>query len=182
MFDPSQLNTAFQFLTAWGAAFTAALWVSLVFWAFRDIRGRTVDPLLRILAVLAVAALFLPGVVVYLVLRPNYTLEEEYQKSLEEEALLQTIESAQHCPGCSRRTDDKWLVCPDCQTRLKKTCHNCRQLMELHWKVCPFCSAPAPVLRKEQASMDKSLPSEPAAEAAERSEIDSLLEDLEGDL
>ncbi len=57
-------------------------------WTYRDIRSRLRDPLIRVLAVLIVALLFLPGIVVYLILRPQRTLEEEYQHTLEEEALL----------------------------------------------------------------------------------------------
>ena len=51
-------------VTAWGGAFLAALWLSLIVWTYRDIRARARDPLGRILAVLVVAVLFLPGIVV----------------------------------------------------------------------------------------------------------------------
>ncbi|MFM8320578.1 MAG: hypothetical protein ACKOC5_06640, partial [Chloroflexota bacterium] len=98
-FDPT-LRNFMLFLAAWGGAFVAALWLSLVIWTYRDIRRRSRDPLARILAVLSAAVLFLPGIVVYLILRPARTLEEEYQHSLEEEALLQSIEDAAVCPGC----------------------------------------------------------------------------------
>jgi hypothetical protein len=36
--------------------------------------------------------LFIPGVIIYLVLRPAKTIEEEYLTTLEEEALLRAIE------------------------------------------------------------------------------------------
>ena len=93
MIDPTIISNAVLVLTAWGGAFIIAFWLSLIFWAFRDIRKRTGDRLMQILAVIVVTILFLPGVLVYLILRPQQTLEEEYQKSLEEEALLNTIES-----------------------------------------------------------------------------------------
>src|SRR3989304_7558669 len=124
-FDPASLTNILLILTAWGAAFLAALWLSLVIWTFRDVRSRARDPLARILAVVVVAVLFLPGIVIYLILRPPRTLDEEYQQTLEEEALLQAIEEVTLCPGCSRRIKENWTVCPSCHTKLKKSCHHC---------------------------------------------------------
>ena len=110
-----------------------------------------------------VALLNLPGVLVYLILRPARTLEEEYQQTLEEEALLQSIEDQSVCPGCERHTQEDWLVCPTCQTKLRKRCHSCGRLMELPWNICPYCGTPAPGMRKEGTTMDdvvRSLPEE----------------------
>jgi len=162
MIDPTLISRLTVFLTGWGAAFLITLWLSLIFWAYRDIRSRTGDKLMQILAMVVVTVLFLPGVLVYLILRPKNTIEEEYQKSLEEEALLHTIETAPHCPGCGKRTNPKWMVCPDCHTRLKKTCHHCGQLMELQWNICPFCATPAPGMKKEGLSLDEALRPMPA--------------------
>ena len=153
-------------LAAWGAAFLVVLWLTLIFWTYRDIRSRARDPLLAILAVIIVALLFLPGVVVYLILRPRQTLEDEYQHTLEEEALLQSIEDPPVCPGCGRRIKDNWMVCPSCYTRLKKTCHQCRKLMELSWNLCPYCGTPAPGMRRENQTMDDVTRPAPAVEDA----------------
>lgn len=162
-FDPVTLSNFTLFGTAFAAAFIAALWLSLVIWTFRDIRSRARDPLARVLAVLVVAVLFLPGVLVYLILRPARTLEEEYQRTLEEEALLQTIEEIPVCPGCSRHIEPDWMACPHCHTRLKKRCHHCGRLMELPWNLCPYCATPAPGARRENITMDDALQSLPAS-------------------
>ena len=155
--DPNILSNFLLVLTAWGGAFTAALWLSLIIWTYRDIKARGKDPLIRFLAVLVVAVLFLPGIVIYLILRPQRTLEEEYQHTLEEEALLRAIEETPLCPGCGRRTKDDWLVCPHCHTKQKKPCHHCGYLMELAWNLCPHCGTPAPGMRREAMSMDEAL-------------------------
>jgi RNA polymerase subunit RPABC4/transcription elongation factor Spt4 len=152
--DPQSLNNLIMGLTAWGAAFLVALWLSLIIWTYRDIRARARDPLLRILAAIIVALLYFPGIVIYLILRPSRTLEDEYQHTLEEEALLQSIEDIPVCPGCARRIKDTWIVCPNCHTRLKKTCHHCRKLMELSWNLCPYCGTPAPGMRRENMTID----------------------------
>ncbi len=141
-------------LAAWSVAFVVALWVSLMLWTYRDIRMRARDPWVRVLSVVIVGLLFLPGVVIYLILRPVHTVEEEYQRTLEEEALLRSIEDVPVCPGCGRHIQESWMVCPSCQTRLKKTCHSCRKLMELSWNICPYCGTPAPGKRRENPSMD----------------------------
>ncbi len=159
--DLSSLSNYVLILTAWAGAFLAALWLSLIFWVYRDIRSRTRDVFMRILAILVAAILFLPGVVVYLILRPARTLEDEYQQTLEEEALLQAIEDVQLCPGCGRRVKEAWQVCPNCHTKLKKACHVCGRLMELPWNLCPYCGTPAPGMRREGMTMDEALRSIP---------------------
>jgi RNA polymerase subunit RPABC4/transcription elongation factor Spt4 len=147
--DPTFLNGLISVLVAFGGAFLAALWLALVIWTWRDIRNRARDPLAQMLAVGVVALLNLPGVLVYLILRPGRTLEEEYQRTLEEEALLASIEDQALCPGCERRVKEDWQVCPSCHTKLKKACQSCGRLMELPWNLCPFCGATVEGVRRE---------------------------------
>ena len=157
MIDPALLKQVSLIAVGFAAAFLAALWLSLIFWTFRDIRSRSRDPFLRILAVIVVAILSLPGILVYLVLRPPHTLAEEYQHSLEEEALLQTIEDASVCPGCNRRVLHDWVACPNCHVRLKKTCTHCRKSIELPWNLCPYCGTPVPGARVDEISTENTL-------------------------
>jgi RNA polymerase subunit RPABC4/transcription elongation factor Spt4 len=153
--DPTFLSSLTLVLTGLAGAFLVALWLALVIWTFRDMRSRHRDRLVPILAALMVALLNLPGVLVYLILRPARTLEEEYQQTLEEEALLQSIEDQSVCPGCERHIHEDWLICPSCQTKLRKRCHSCGRLMELPWNICPYCGTPAPGMRKEGGTMDE---------------------------
>jgi RNA polymerase subunit RPABC4/transcription elongation factor Spt4 len=186
-FNPAAMSSFVLVLTGFGAAFIAALWLSLLVWTFRDIRARTRDPLVRILSVLVAAVLFLPGVLIYLILRPAHTLEEAYQGTLEEEALLQSIEDNPQCPGCSRRIKDDWIVCPSCHTKLKKPCSSCGRLMELPWNLCPYCGTPAPgvpheePLSEETAQAEESLLEEEPATPESRIEaaLNALAEDSE---
>lgn len=146
--DPAFFSNFLLVASAFAAAFAAALWLSLIIWTFRDIRRRSRDPLLRVLAALVVAVLFLPGIIIYLILRPPLTLDEEYQQALEEEALLQSIEDQALCPGCSRKVQSDWVACPNCHTRLKKACHNCGKAIELAWNICPYCGTSVPGARQ----------------------------------
>jgi len=131
-----------QAFLAFVGAFVAALWLALVIWTFRDMRSRSRDIFAQILAALVVAMLNLPGLVVYMMLRPKETLAEAYERSLEEEALLQGIEEVERCPGCGSRVRAEYLVCPSCNTKLKKSCRSCGRPIHLRWTVCPYCATP----------------------------------------
>ena len=122
---------------------TAALsitWIAMVLWTLRDIRSRSRDTLIQIISTLIVAIIPIPGLLIYLFLRPKETLSESYERSLEEEALLQEIERKTHCPGCGQNVQDNWLICAYCHTQLKRHCINCKKLMELPWEICPYCA------------------------------------------
>ncbi|HVN16143.1 MAG TPA: zinc ribbon domain-containing protein, partial [Anaerolineales bacterium] len=71
-----------------------------------------------------------------------------------------------------RRVKDEWQVCPNCHTKLKKTCHNCGKLMELPWNICPYCGTPAPGMRRESVSMDEALKSLQMGEDADEVKIE----------
>jgi RNA polymerase subunit RPABC4/transcription elongation factor Spt4 len=132
-----------QIILAFTAAFLIALWVSMIIWTFRDVRSRSRDIFAILLATLMVVVFGLLGLLLYLLLRPRETLAEIYERSLEEEALLQDLEERVVCPGCRRKIEEEWQVCPDCHTILKKTCLNCGQLLHLRWNICPYCASPA---------------------------------------
>jgi RNA polymerase subunit RPABC4/transcription elongation factor Spt4 len=142
----SILNTIRPFVVMFAALFVAfltATWVAAVIWAFRDIRSRTRDIFAQILATLLVFVFFplfpVPGLILYFLLRPRETLSDIYERSLEEEALLQGIEERMACPSCNRRIEEDFLICPSCHTRLKKPCPACGRRLHLKWHICPYC-------------------------------------------
>lgn len=137
--DTSNLLT---FAVVYAGMVTAAFWLAMVIWTYRDMRARSRDGLAQILVALMVAVLTLPGLLIYVFLRPRETLSEAYERSLEEEALLQEIEEKPTCPGCGQRVQANWQACPHCHTRLKQPCSQCRSLLELSWNLCPFCATP----------------------------------------
>jgi hypothetical protein len=140
---PDRVLDIVLIVIAFLGAFMAALWLSLVIWTFRDIRSRTRDIFAQILAALLVACLNLPGLLIYLMLRPRETLADAYERSLEEEALLQGIEDAEQCPGCAERVQPNYIVCPTCHTKLKRACIHCGKPLNLRWTICPYCTGTA---------------------------------------
>lgn len=156
-------SSAVVVIASFVGAFLAALWLSLVIWTFRDIRARSRDIFAQILATLVVAILNLPGLLIYVMVRPRETLAEAYDRSLEEEALLQSIEERESCPGCGQRADSEWVICPYCHTQLKKGCHHCGRALHLRWTVCPYCGAadrPATIPSTDLAEAQPSYPAE----------------------
>ncbi len=135
------MGDLFLILTLFVGVNVVVFWFAMVIWAYRDMRVRSRDPLARVLAAILVALLNLPGLFVYVLLRPRESLSEAYERSLEEEALLQEIEEKPGCPGCGQRTQHDWQACPYCHTRLKKICVDCGYLLELPWNICPSCTA-----------------------------------------
>jgi hypothetical protein len=158
--DLDSLGDIFVYLSAFLGAFLAALWLSLVFWTYRDIRSRTRDRLIQLFATLLVTLLMVPGLLIYLILRPKVTLFEAYQRTLEEEALLSEIESKKVCPGCGSTIQPNWQVCVYCHTRIQKVCTHCGELLDLPWQICPYCATPVPgsphtVVELEETSVEE---------------------------
>ncbi|HEX6513453.1 MAG TPA: zinc ribbon domain-containing protein [Chloroflexota bacterium] len=146
-----------QILIAAGVAYFVGFTFALVIWTFRDIQSRSQDVVVQILATLWVAVMNLPGLLIYLILRPSNTLVEAYERSLEEESLLQDIESRLACPNCQQRVQPDFLLCPSCLTQLKKQCPQCAKVLLLKWSVCPYCGhevggvpVPAPAATRQR--------------------------------
>ncbi|MBN1933854.1 MAG: zinc ribbon domain-containing protein [Anaerolineae bacterium] len=126
-------------LTAFVSAFVVALWISLVIWTFRDMRARTRDAFAQLLAALMVLVLGPLGALLYLLLRPRESLTEKYERSLEEEALLQDIEDRTICPACKQPIEADFVLCPVCHTKLRQSCMHCKRLIHPRWSMCPYC-------------------------------------------
>lgn len=137
-------QTTAKIVAALIIVYLAAIWLALVFWTYRDIRQRSRDPVMQTVAVLLVLLFFLPGHWIYLVVRPRYTLTELYERSLEEEALLQELEDQKACPNCRRRVRDEYLICPSCRAQLKEPCRSCSKPLSYAWLACPYCGLEKP--------------------------------------
>jgi hypothetical protein len=131
-----------QFLLAIGIAYIIALWFALVAWTFRDIEARSRSVFTQVFSTLLVVLFFVPGLFLYLILRPKETLDQAFQRALEEEYLLQDLDDMPLCPGCQRTVDPEFVLCPHCQTGLRGPCAACSRLIDLRWDICPYCSVP----------------------------------------
>jgi hypothetical protein len=80
-------------MTMCGAA-VALLYFSLLVWTARDIAARSRDGLVRLAAVVLVLVLNVLGLLVYILLRPQETLSERYERELIEEILAREVSAA----------------------------------------------------------------------------------------
>ena len=131
-----------QIVVALIGAYLAVLWFVSIVWAFRDIESRSRSVVTQIFSTLLVVLFPFLGVPLYLVLRPKETLDAAFQKSLEEEYLLQDLEELPLCPSCQHYVAEDFVLCPHCHTQLRDNCANCDRLVDLRWTLCPYCSAP----------------------------------------
>jgi RNA polymerase subunit RPABC4/transcription elongation factor Spt4 len=136
-------NPIVQFSIQLIAVYVVILWLAAAYWAFRDMQLRSDNPVLPYIAaaliVLFSPVLFVFGIVVYRIVRPQEKIGEIYERNLAEEALLADVEAIHTCPACRRRVNDEWIICPTCRTRLNRVCGNCSRLVGLDWSLCAWC-------------------------------------------
>ena len=122
-------------------AYGVVLWLSALVWVYRDAKSRTNDSVSQFVSVFLVLIFNLPGLFLYLVLRPQETLTDAYERTLETEAMLQEVERLGTCPSCRRRIEEDYLLCPYCRTSLRKPCAQCGRALSFGWVACPYCGA-----------------------------------------
>ncbi len=142
-FDLGGLTIYLQLFGAFFGAYLLAIWISLIVWAFRDVRARSRDLFAQLFSVALVVIFNIPGLLLYFLLRPRETLADRYERELGEEALLQDIEEKHACPACNQKVQADFLYCPNCHTKLKRRCDNCHRITSLRWNICPYCGSPA---------------------------------------
>ena len=126
-------------------AYAVVLWLGIIVWTFRDIGERTRDGWSQTVSVVLVLVFNIPGLFLYLILRPHETLAETYERRLETEAIRQDlVEQRAACPNCQRPVKEEFLLCPHCRTKLQAPCAACGRALELSWATCPYCGAPGP--------------------------------------
>jgi len=129
-------------------AYLLVMWIAALVWTYRDISSRTGDAFTQAMSLGMVVVFNLPGLLLYVILRPRDTMAEIYDRRLEAEALLHEIQEQATCPSCRRKVEDEFIVCPYCRSTLRTACESCARPASSSWVVCPYCgaerSAPAP--------------------------------------
>ena len=115
------------------------LWLSTVFFVYKDARRRMADPVL--IAVGVATALVFPfvGVLVYVILRPPEYLDDVRERELEIRAMERRLGVDSQCPYCRSEVEASFLSCPVCTHRLKSACRRCKAPLEPEWRICPYC-------------------------------------------
>jgi hypothetical protein len=126
------------------ALYVALLAVGVAFNVVRDARRRSPS---IIFAVFAFLLAFVPpflGALIYLVIRPPRTLDEEHALELEQQILTEpatSVPETRPCPTCGRDIEEDFVICPYCRTQFARRCAVCERRLRLGWAVCPYCAA-----------------------------------------
>ncbi|HAW09583.1 MAG TPA: hypothetical protein DCX12_00630 [Chloroflexi bacterium] len=84
------------------------------------------------------------GALIYLVVRPPRTLDEERSQALEQQILEEPPANGPEtrpCPTCGRDIEEEFVICPYCRTQFARRCAVCERRLRLGWPVCPYCAA-----------------------------------------
>jgi RNA polymerase subunit RPABC4/transcription elongation factor Spt4 len=136
------LESALKLLALLLIAYALVLWLSAVVWVYRDVRNRTTDQASQMIAVILVALFNLPGLIVYLVIRPQGTMGDSYERSVEAEAIMAELQLASNaCQSCRRPIEDDFVICPWCRSVLREACRSCGRSVRTAWAACPYCTA-----------------------------------------
>jgi hypothetical protein len=132
------------------AAYLLIMWIAALVWTYRDIVSRTRDTFTQTVSLVLVLVFNLPGLLLYLILRPKDTLADQYDRQLEAEALLHELQEQATCPRCRRKIESDFVACPYCREQLRIACESCGKAMAPTWVMCAYCGterrdvAPAP--------------------------------------
>lgn len=119
--------------------FVLVLWMSLVYWTYRDAKRRGA---LAIYWAAVVLFFYIFGWLVYLIVRPPEFLEDVKERELEIKAQQANLSKADLvCPSCFKSIEPEFLICPYCLKKLKESCPRCGRALRPSWTVCPYCRA-----------------------------------------
>ena len=142
MTDPATWAQAMTLVATVFIADLLIMWAVMIFWTHRDIASRTADRLQQLAAVALVAVFNLPGLLIYLAVRPPDTAADRFIRELEAEALVQ--ERQPGCSGCGRTIGPDFVACPYCRAAVQTACLICSRSLHTAWVLCPYCGAERP--------------------------------------
>lgn len=145
-------SKAFSVILTLMMIYLGILWVAIIWWVAKDILSRSNNLGFQVGAILLGLG-FVPGMLIYILIRPKKTMEEKYDEELERRAFLESIaEGDNECEGCAISLGRDWLWCPECGEKVKNRC-TCGMVLGEGWTVCPGCGKMTSA--KEQAKKDE---------------------------
>ncbi|WKZ31341.1 MAG: zinc ribbon domain-containing protein [Candidatus Dojkabacteria bacterium] len=151
------------------------LWVFYIFWVWNDASQRSTNLFFRIGSLLLVTLLSYIGLIIYLVIRPKFTIEQIYWMDLERRYLIFETADLRDCVSCGYQLRPEFNSCPQCGNAINVPCEQCNEMINRYWKFCPYCAFQARDRRApveeviSQEVMEKSI-EESAQEAVEHVE------------
>jgi len=129
----------FNFILKFVVAAFIIFWLTVIFWTVKDAKVRNGNFWFILLAVFLLMVFNVLGLLVYLLIRPNTTKEEEYWSDLERKYLLYETDGLIECPKCNNLLFPDYIACPHCGYNVKHECSKCGVFIKNEWKFCPYC-------------------------------------------
>jgi hypothetical protein len=133
-------NVDFDLVIKVLAVLFGIFWLFVIGWVWSDAGDRSSNPVFKILSVGLVAVLNIPGLIIYLILRPKQTIAEIYWSDLERRYLRYETAELGDCFNCGFQLQPGFVHCPNCASVIKVKCTGCEVFIDKGWKYCPFCS------------------------------------------
>lgn len=132
-------SPTFKLFTRMFSLFVIVIWMSLIYWTYRDAKRRGA---LSVYWAAVVLFFNIFGWFVYLIVRPPEYLDDVKERELEirsQEAALDKSDLV--CSSCFKPIEPDFLICPYCLKKLKESCPRCGRALRISWTVCPYCKA-----------------------------------------
>jgi len=123
-------------------SYMGLLWLAIIIWVTRDSINRSGSLIFQTFAILINIIVPILGVLLYLIIRPGKTNTERYYEELEHRMLMEgSGETDITCEKCLTLVGEDYVFCPNCGTKVKKSCDKCGKDFPNVWSICPYCGA-----------------------------------------
>ena len=97
------------------------LYIVSIFWTLRDADARGVsNKAYKWLSIIPFA-----GVLAYILMRPPLLKIDKDEQELDIALKRRQLDYYGNCKNCGEPVTDDYIVCPNCEKKLKDTCDNC---------------------------------------------------------
>ena len=114
-------------------------WLVIIGWVWIDSGERTSKTSIRVVYLLLVIFLNIPGLIIYLIVRPSETIEQIYWADLERRYLKYETAELGDCPKCGHQLLPGYVHCSNCGNEIKRKCPKCGVLINKDHKFCENC-------------------------------------------
>ncbi len=133
-------NTDFNLLGRYVLVGFFIFWFAIVWWVWFDASARTTKAGARWASVILVLVFNIFGLIIYMVVRPDQTIEQTYWEDLERRYMKYETSELGDCPQCGSQLYPGFVFCPHCGYELKVKCSKCDVYVDKNYKYCPFCN------------------------------------------
>lgn len=132
-------NMNFNIFSVVIGALFIVFWLVITGWVWIDSGERTSKLSIRVVYIVLVVLLNIPGLIIYLIIRPSETIEEIYWADLERRYLKFETSELGDCSKCGSQLYPGFVFCTNCGNEIKIRCPRCNVLVNKDHKHCEFC-------------------------------------------